>query len=427
MRAHGRVLLLGATGFIGRHLLGALTEAGYDVTCGVRDPRRCPGPRCIAVDFASDHAETDWLSRLTGVDYIVNAVGILRESAAATFEALHVAAPIALFRAGAAARVRKIVQISALGADDAAASRYHLTKKRADDALAALDVDWVVVQPSLVFGEAGRSAAMFATLASLPVVPVPGRGDQRMQPVHIDDLTALVVRVLASDAYDRRRIAAVGPRELTLREYLAVLRRAMRLGEPWFVGVPPAFVRAAAAIGEKTSGALLDRESLAMLERGNVASPQVITSVLGRPPRAPEQFLDAHGARAAANEARLAWLLPLLRYAIAIVWIVTGIVSLGVYPVEASYDLLARVGLTGAVASIALYGAAVLDLAFGIGCLVLRRRLWLWRAQIALIAGYTAIISIFLPEFWLHPYGPLTKNLPMLAAILVLHEFDKRG
>jgi hypothetical protein len=55
----------------------------------------------------------------------------------------------------------------------------------------------------------------------------------------------------------------------------------------------------------------------------------------------------------------------------------------------------------------------------------MRRRRWLWRAQIALILGYMVIISIKLPEYWLHPYGPLTKNLPMLVAILMLHEFEE--
>jgi hypothetical protein len=111
----------------------------------------------------------------------------------------------------------------------------------------------------------------------------------------------------------------------------------------------------------------------------------------------------------------------MLRLSVAAVWIVTGIVSLGLYPVSDSYALLARVGITGALtAPIALYGAALLDLAFGIATLVMRRRRMLWIAQIALMAGYTLLITVFLPEFWLHPYGPLLKNLPMLAAIAVL-------
>jgi hypothetical protein len=204
-----------------------------------------------------------------------------------------------------------------------------------------------------------------------------------------------------------------------------VVREAMGLGAPRFVRVPMPLVRAAAAAGDRMRGVLLDRESLGMLLRGNVASPTRIAAILGKRPRPISGFVRRPEARAIATEARLAWLLPLMRAAVGIVWIVTGIVSLGVYPVEDSYALLARVGLTGTAAALALYGAAALDLAFGVGVFVLRDRKWLWRAQMLLIVAYSAIIAIFLPEQWLHPYGPMVKNLPMLAAILMLHEFDK--
>jgi uncharacterized protein YbjT (DUF2867 family) len=423
-RATSTVLLLGATGFIGMRLTMALRQGGFEVVCGVRAGVAVAACRCVVVDYTRDHKVSDWLPRLAGIDVVVNAAGILRESAAGTFEALHVDAPTALFRACAEAGVAKVVQISALGADLHAVSRYHTSKKRGDDALAALPVPWVIVQPSLVFGEGGASATLFTHLAALPLIPLPGDGGQHVQPVHVDDLCEAVVKLIGTSAHDRRRVAAVGPRPVTLRELLEALRTALGLGAAHFVRVPMALVRLAAAAGERVPGVLLDRESLGMLLRGNVASAARMTAVLGRPPRAVEAFVPAAAARALAGEARLAWLLPILRATIAIVWIATAIVSFGVYPVAESYALLARVGLTGTAAAIALYGAAAIDLAFGIGILVVRDRRWLWRAQMILIAGYSVIIAIFLPEQWLHPYGPMLKNLPMLAAILLLHEFE---
>jgi hypothetical protein len=87
--------------------------------------------------------------------------------------------------------------------------------------------------------------------------------------------------------------------------------------------------------------------------------------------------------------------------------------------------MLARVGLEGTAAKAALYGAAVLDLAFGIATLVMRKRRVLWLAQGALIVAYTAIITAFLPEQWLHPFGPLLKNIPMLAAIVACHALEE--
>ncbi|HYC49198.1 MAG TPA: NAD(P)H-binding protein [Burkholderiales bacterium] len=425
MSALRTVLLLGATGFIGRRLRAALEAAGVEVICGARPGRAPRDCRSIEVDYTRDHRPSDWLPRLAGVDVVVNAIGILRESGSATFEAVHVDAPTALFRACAEGGVRKIVQISALGADARAASRYHRSKKHGDDRLAALAVPWVIVQPSLVFGEGGRSALLFAELAVLPVVPLPGDGGQHVQPIHVDDLCEAIVRLVQTDDHDRQRIAAVGPRPVTLRAFLEVLRRALGFGTARFLQVPMGAVRLAARVGDRLPRVLLDSESLGMLVRGNVGSPARITAVLGRAPRPIDAFVPRANARALATEARLAWLLPLLRVSVALVWIAAGIVSLNIYPVSESYVMLARVGLTGTAAAIALYGAALIDLALGCAIFVLRDRRWLWRAQMVLIAAYSLVIAIWLPDYWLHPFGPVVKNLPMLAAIALLHELER--
>ncbi len=120
------------------------------------------------------------------------------------------------------------------------------------------------------------------------------------------------------------------------------------------------------------------------------------------------------------------WLELMLRISLAAVWLVAGVVSMGVYPVEDSYAMLARVGITEGLAPIALYGAAAMDIAFGLGTLFLRQRKLLWIAQATLIVLYTITITFYLPEFWLHPFGPLIKNLPILAIILLLYELEKR-
>lgn len=417
------ILICGATGFIGRHLAEALAARGHHVLCGVRDARGVP--HGVAMDYTRDHSPDTWLPRLTGVEVVINAVGILRERRGSTFGALHVRAPIALFDACAQAGVRRIVQISALGADDQAQSRYHRSKKQADDHLAALPLDWVVVQPSLVYGRGGTSAKLFTTLAALPIIPAPGQGEQRVQPVHLDDLVEAVVWLVEYEERLCGRLAVVGAAPLRLRDWLVVLREQMRLPRTAVIPVPMPLVRAVAAMGDRLPG-LLDRESLAMLERGNTAPSDSMTTLLGRTPRDASRFIEPADAREIAIGARLNWVLPMLRASIAFVWIITGLISLGLYPVDASYTLLAQVGITGALAPVALYGSALLDLAFGVGIYVVkaRQRRWLWRAQAMLIVGYSLIIAWFLPEYWLHPFGPLLKNIPMLAVILTLHEFE---
>jgi hypothetical protein len=213
---------------------------------------------------------------------------------------------------------------------------------------------------------------------------------------------------------------------MTLRDYLAVLRRVAGGPRGWVVPVPMALVRFAARLGALLPGSLMNADALAMLERGNVAPTERFERLVGRPPRAlsdmpadPESF---------GTPARLMWLLPLLRASIAAVWIWTAIVSAGLYPRAASLELLARVGAPAALGPLLLYGAALLDLVLGVLSLAWPRRLGsrarLWVLQIALMVLYTALISWRLPEFWLHPYGPLSKNLPMLALLILLIQFD---
>jgi uncharacterized membrane protein len=107
---------------------------------------------------------------------------------------------------------------------------------------------------------------------------------------------------------------------------------------------------------------------------------------------------------------------------------VTGVVSLGPYPVESSFQTLAAVGITSRpIASLALYGAAGLDVALGLATVALsRHRRWLWALQIAVVLVYTAIITVRLPELWLEPFGPILKNVPILVVLWGLYATEKR-
>jgi uncharacterized protein YbjT (DUF2867 family) len=422
-----RILLTGSSGFIGRHLASTLVARGHTVVRGVRNERSAADEAgsTLPLDFSRPAEAADWAARLRGFDAVINAVGIFREHGLQTFEALHVAAPCALFDACVEAGVSRVIQISALGADEGAASEYHLSKRRADAHLATLPLAWTVVQPSLVFGADGTSAQFLASLSSLPVIPLPGGGTQRVQPIHIDDLCAAIATMLDDTPSYRCVIPLVGPQPITLKHYLAELRRTLDFGRACFLSVPLTIVSMAARVARWMPGSLLTRDSLAMLLRGNTADPEPTRRLLGREARAPRDFVQVSERNALRTAGQLKWLLSLLRLSVSLVWIFTGIVSLGLFPKEASYELLFRVGVPAVWAPFLLYSAAMLDLVFGFAALIRRHRRVLWVAQMVLIAGYTLIITIRMPEFWLHPYGPLLKNLPMLAAIYLLYRFEE--
>jgi uncharacterized protein YbjT (DUF2867 family) len=429
-----RILLTGASGFIGQHLLQALLAEGHEVVCAVRRVNKTGDPRLsfIHADFTKDTDKSAWLARLSGIEAVINTVGIFRESGAQTFDRLHVQAPRALFAACAESHeVHMVVQLSALGADQEADTAYHLSKKAADDYLASLPVRAAIVQPSLVYGSDGASARVFKALASMPFALRFGDAPQLVQPVHVDDVVAAIVALLRRRLYldqdqdhegGTRRVPLVGPEVLPFTGYLAALRASMGMGRLRVLRLPGGIARGLARFGRWLPGGLLDPEALRMLDRGNSGDPGPLLRLLGRPARPIASFvLEPRAERA---RAKLDWLLPILRISIALVWIVTAIVSAFVYPVADSHELLARTGIPQALRPLMLYGASAFDLLLGLGILGLKRRRRLWLAQLGLIGFYTVAIAWKLPEFLVHPYGPLTKNLPMLAAIWLLYQLE---
>jgi uncharacterized protein YbjT (DUF2867 family) len=429
-----RVLVTGASGFIGRAVAEALLRQGHEVVCAARHPRppaedsrgQC---EALTVDLGQVPPAHWWVPRLDRIDAVVNAVGILREQGTQTFRALHTEAPIALFEACLMAGVPVIVQVSALGADAAARSRYHLSKKAADDWLRERPLHAGVVQPSLVYGPGGASTRMFNQLAALPMLALPHGGDMLVQPVHRDDVVAGILALLQAPPARPRTIAFVGPQPLGLRHYLTQLRKMLGISGPLRVLHLPEFLfRWGAAIAGRVPGSSLDSETAAMLLRGNAAPSEPFAQLLGRKPRPVSAFLAPHEATAWRNEAILGVWLPVLRISIALLWLWTGVVSLGLYPVEGSLALLARVGLHGAIAQLALSAAAGLDLLLGLLTLASPAR-WrgaVWATQLVLVAAYTLLISVFLPEYWLHPYGPVSKNLPLMAAIALVWALESQ-
>jgi nucleoside-diphosphate-sugar epimerase len=421
------VLIVGASGFIGGRIAQAFVAAGHDVTCAQRSERLPPGcTRRLAFDYVSLPARAMLARSLAGIDVVVNAVGILRERGPQTFDAVHTAGPSALFDACMDAAVPRVIQMSALGADENAASGYHRSKYAADRYLRSLPLDSAIVQPSLVYGAGGTSARLFEMLAALPLLVVPGDGAQRVQPLHVDDLVDGVRHLAESPAALRCTVAAVGPYPLALLAFLAELRTGLGLPPAKAVRVPRTLVAFAARAGNAIPGVLLDTETLAMLERGNTAEPGPWERWLGRKALPPARFVAPARRESRRAAASLRWLLPFLRITVAAMWIIAAAVSFGLYPVERSIALLQHIGASAVLAPLLLYGAASLDLALGVMTLLPRRPRWIWSAQISLVVLYTLIITWRLPHLWLDPFGPIAKNLPIIALLVMLRRFETR-
>ncbi len=416
-----RILITGATGFIGSAIANTLQQRGHQIIAGVHRAKRTrltQNTECMQLDFRNDTAESIWQPRLIGVDIVINTIGILRETRHASFAALHHLAPQALFRACESSGVKRVIQISALGADGHAESRYHATKKAADDALRTCDLDWSILQPSVVFGPGGASTELFLRLASLPLMPLVGKGEQRMQPIHIDDLTALVVKLCEQTRTSRQTIAAVGPMPVTLREMLAAYRQGLRLQPVFVFKTPLLLIRWVARLGDWLKVGALSTETLNMLLRGNTASAQTISGILGYAPRPLAEFIQSQHAPAYRLRAQWSWLRPLLLMSVAIMWVVAGIAS-WLYGRDLGLSLLTKLGFSTNSALSAFQLACGLDVVMGLVTLLKPSRL-LWQIQLGVMVFYTIALTFIAPPLWIDPFGPLIKNLPIAVVLVIL-------
>jgi len=419
------ILITGASGFIGQQVLQACLEQGHHVTACARNPRDLqryyPSVRMLECDFARDQDESVWLPRVAGADVVINTAGIFRQTRSNTFESVHIKAVCSLFKACETAKVDKVIQISALGADNSAFSKYHLSKKAADDFLRQLNVNWILLQPSIVYGPGAKSARLFLALAALPCTPLIGSGDQQIQPIFIHDLTRAVLTVIERNTIHCQCIAAVGPEPVSMKTLFNLMKQWLGGTAACFVKIPYRLAMLAAQLVSLLSNAPVNADAARMLQKGNTASVQPFIASFGFTPLNLQQALFQRPPLPSERlDARLYFLLPLLKLSLAFLWIATGIISAFGYPVESSYALLQQVMVPHFLMPAALYGAATLDVVLGVALLFSYRLRVVLLLQMIVIIAYSVIITLGMPDFWLHPFGPVTKNVPLLAATWVL-------
>ena len=280
-----RILILGATGFVGRHICTRLSQAGWSAIVPSRSPaaaRHLAGLPRVDVVPGDVHDEATLIRLLAGADAVVNLVAILHGSEAA-FEQVHVELPKKLARACAAAGVRRLVQISALGAALDGPSMYQRSKARGEAVLhteAAADfLDLTVLRPSVIFGAQDKFLNVFAQLQRMfPLIPLAG-ADTRFQPVWVEDVAAAVMRCLQDDATIGQIFEACGPEVFTLRDLvrLAGQYAGVNQGRGRAVfALPMPLARLQAWLMERLPGEpLMSGDNLDSMALDNIASGKV--------------------------------------------------------------------------------------------------------------------------------------------------------
>ena len=266
------VLVLGGSGFVGRHLVSRLVRAGKRVVVPTR--RRESARHLIllpTVDVIDGNIhDPPTLARLaSGVSAVVNLVGLLNESGRDTFARVHTELAQKIVAACRSAGVRRIVQMSALNADPAGPSAYLRSKGEAEAAIAASGLDWTIFEPSVIFGREDRFLNMFATLERhLPVMAI-AAAQARFQPVFVGDVAQCFAHAIDDDATIGRKFPLCGPDVYTLRELVAYVGKLTGYERP-IVALPPALGRLQARVLELLPGTLMSRDNLDSMQKDSV-------------------------------------------------------------------------------------------------------------------------------------------------------------
>jgi uncharacterized protein YbjT (DUF2867 family) len=266
------VLVLGGSGFVGRHVVNELVREGKRVVVPTR--RRENARHLIllpTVDVINgDVHDPATLARLVaGASAVVNLVGILNESRRNTFARVHVELVRKIIAACHASGVRRLIHMSAQNADPAGPSVYLRSKGEAEAAIADSGLDWTIFRPSVIFGREDRFLNLFATLERhLPVMAI-AAAQTRFAPVYVGDVAHCFAHTLAEDATIGERYPLCGPDVYTLRELVAFVGKLTEHERP-IVSLPPALGRLQARILELLPGTPMSRDNLSSMERDSV-------------------------------------------------------------------------------------------------------------------------------------------------------------
>ncbi|MCB1503687.1 MAG: SDR family oxidoreductase [Hyphomicrobiaceae bacterium] len=418
-------IVLGGYGLIGAACVRALRQDGFHVVGAGRSmmaaKRAVPDLEWRILDLAT--ASIDELKQAAaGCDVVVNAAGALQDGLRDDVVAIHETMMARLVAAldGTSTRV---IQISAAGVRAESSTEFFRSKARGDALLMASRLHWVVLRPTLVLArEAYGGTALLRASAAMPFTRLDMMGRSRIQTVFIDDVSAAVVAAARGD------VAAGTVADLTEADSRSFtqLVAAVRgwLGFPaWrrVIRIPSVLTSTAARIGDALGylgwRSALRSTALTVLSEGIQGDPSSWAAAGGARCRSLEETLGAMPATAQERIFARAYLLvPVIVGTLALFWLASGII--GLIRFDAAAEVLTARGFDKGIAGAWVVAGSIADIALGAGILWRRIAKRAAAGMIVVSLGYLAGATLYAPDLWADPLGPMLKVLPGLALAL---------
>jgi len=281
------ILVTGATGFVGSHLVKRLRKEGLKVRAVTRTPAKAQSLADLGAEVVpgeiDDPASLEAAAQ--GCDRVIHLVGIIQEGRGFTFRSVHVEGTRNVLDAAKKAGIGHFVYQSAVGSREGAKSQYHRTKWEAENLVRASGVPYTILRPSLIYGPGDLFTIRISEMIKVsPVLPVIGTGRSKIQPIFIDDVVECLRKIVTSESFINKIYEIGGPDELTYEEVTKAIAAAMGVDRP-VVHMPLFFMRTMAMVAETVlSKPPVTTDQLIMLQEDNVCSLRDIREVFGVEP-----------------------------------------------------------------------------------------------------------------------------------------------
>jgi uncharacterized protein YbjT (DUF2867 family) len=427
-----KILMLGASGLIGRFVTDDLRARGFQVTGIARRFSSSQKASALDLEMPVMSMETGSLARLIGdhdIDVVVNCLGVVQDGPGSDVSAVHRDFVARLLQAiGDSGRAIRLVHISIPGVASGDRTAFSQTKREAERMIAASGIAYAILRPGFVIApSAYGGSALLRALAAFPIdLPAPESATP-FQPVDVEDIAETIAWLAGRDHNDKTADSVVWdlmqPQPVTLGGVVERFRRSFGTADIPRIALPAFMLDSGAKLGDLASwlGWMppMRTTAIAELRRGVSGDPHAWMAATGIVPKALVQMV---GQRSATIQdkwfARLFLIKALVIVSLVAFWIASGFIALVI-----SYDGAAKIltshAFPPALVAPFTIGTSLMDM--GIGVLIAFRR----TCAAGLIAGIVASLgymlgtAILTPDLWIEPLGALVKTGPAIVLMLV--------